>query len=90
MLVKLTIEAKAAQVDVLKAICEVQFLCGGLVKTGEGGQFIHYLETVHREHAEAEWQRRDFEVVGSEEVELGPEGLAGLLADLTEESDASE
>ena len=89
MLVKLTVQAKATQVDMLRAICEVQFLRGGLVKAGEGGQFVHYLETVHREHAEAEW-RRDFEVVACEEVALGPEGLAGLLADLTEESDASE
>lgn len=83
MLVKLVIEADADSTHLISAISDLKFSCGGLVKV-EGRTLTHYTE--HGEQARTEWEQREgFRVVSSEPVEIGPEGIRKLLADLEEE-----
>ena len=79
MLTKIAVEPGHAALDEPQASAELQFVAGGLVKR-QPGVLIHYTE--HPLLARAEWRKRGYRVLGSEEVELGPEGLAGLLEDL--------
>lgn len=88
MLTKLTVQAREGSVDQAVTVGKLLLTAGELIRTGEEGHLVHYTE--RPEMAREGWNLWGFDVVACEEVALGPEGLTGLLADLTKESDASE
>lgn len=88
MLVKFTIRPGPDAKDKLQAIQRAMFAAGGLVKAAGDDCLVHYTE--HGEIAQQVWESWGYEMVSCEGVTLGPEGLAGLLADLTKEGEHEE
>lgn len=79
MLVKLTVEGKHPPAF-QKQVEAIKFLAGGVVKVVDDSTVHHY--TQHEEQALRAWGLAGYHVASTVDVEIGPDGLDGLYADL--------